>query len=214
MDFDEIENQSHATNARKNRVTMVALFIVFIAPVVIAYTAYFNGWFAVASKNHGELLSQDNILDIEDFKFVRSNGEVISGKDFETLYWWVLPIDPQSCDEECLKLNTYTLNQTYVGLGKETKKLQPLLVLPQGTEANVGEFPTAHSQFSAIGVKALTKTRSGLDKDLPANFIYLVDPLGNIFMRYPLVSDKKQAPLTSKDLREDIKRLFKYSRLG
>lgn len=214
MDFEEIKDQSRETNLRKNRITMVALFVVFIAPVLIAYSAYFNGWFDAASKNRGELLSGENLLDIEDFEFIRSNGKQISGKEFETLYWWVLPVNPKQCDEECIKLNAYTLNQTYVGLGKETKKVQPLLVLPNGHQVDVNEFPVAHSEFTATGVKALAETRSGLNKDLPANFIYLVDPLGNIFMRYPLVTNEQQAPITSKDLREDIKRLFKYSRLG
>jgi hypothetical protein len=49
---------------------------------------------------------------------------------------------------------------------------------------------------------------------LESNYIYLVDPLGNIFMRYPLIDQKDQAPHLSKKLRQDILHLFKYSRLG
>lgn len=214
MDFEELKNESQEKNIKKNRLTMVALFVTFIAPVAIAYLAYFNGWFIAATKNYGELLSENQVLDIEDFHFQRINGKVITGKEFETLYWWVLPIDTKSCDDACLKLNVFTLNQTYVGLGKERKRLNPLLVLPEGSNYDAGDFPAAFSPFSHIGVKALPETRSGLNQDLPANFIYLVDPLGNIFMRYPLVENEEQAPITSKGMREDVRRLFKYSRLG
>lgn len=214
MDFEELKNDSHQGNVKKNRATMLALFALFIFPVAIAYMAYFNGWFASATKNHGELLSEQNVLDIEDFRFQRDDGKVITGKEFETLYWWIVPIDPKHCDRDCLKLNLYTINQTYVGLGKKSSRINQLLVLPEATQVDVEDYPVAFSAFSAIGVKALEKTRSGLNKDLPANYIYLVDPLGNIFMRYPLVPSKDAAVKTSKDLRTDLLRLFKYSRLG
>lgn len=214
MDFEEVKDQPPEINKRKNRLTLLALFSMFILPVAIAYFAYFNGWFDAASKNQGELLTEENILDIEDFKFTREDGNTITGKEFETIYWWVMPIDPATCDAECLDLNLYMLNQTYVGLGKESSRLNPLLVLPNGTDADTKKFPLAYSEFSNVGVKALAKTRSGLGKDLQSNFIYLVDPLGNIFMRYPLVESKEKAPKTSKDLRSDLKRLFKFSRLG
>ena len=214
MDFEEVKGESPEINKRKNRLTLIALFVLFIFPVALAYLAYFNGWFAAASKNHGELLVEQDVLDIEDFTFVREDGTTITGKEFETIYWWVMPIDPAKCDVECLDLNLYMLNQTYVGLGKESSRLNPLLVVPNGADVDNKQFPMAFSEFSNSGVKALPETRSGLGKDLEANYIYLVDPLGNIFMRYKLVDDREKAPKTSKDMREDLKRLLKFSRLG
>ncbi len=213
MDFEELKDESHNKNVRKNRATLIALFVIFFTPVIIAYSAYFTGWFNKASQNRGELLVDQEVLDIEDFEFVK-DGKVITGEEFETLYWWVMPIDRTQCDNECLKLNIYMLNQTYQGLGKEAKRINPMVVLAKGEEPIDDKFPTAYSEFSNIGVKALEKTRSGLNKDLPANFIYLVDPLGNIFMRYELAKDDPQAPKISKDMREDVRRLFKFSRLG
>ena len=214
MDFEELKDQPQAANMKKNRMTLIALFAMFIAPVAIAYVAYFNGWFAAASKNNGELLTRESVLDIEDFKFERADGSMITGKEFETLYWWLIPVDPLGCNSACLQLNIYTVNQTYLGLGKEAKRLNPLLVLPYGSQANLENFPMAFSEFSHVGVKALAESKSGLNKDLPANFIYLVDPLGNIILRYPLVEEEAQAARKSRELREDLLRLFKYSRLG
>ncbi len=213
MDFEELKSESHKQNVKKNRLTLIALFVIFFTPVLIAYSAYFTGWFNQATENKGELLVDKDILDIEDFALVKE-GKKIEGKTLETLYWWIMPIDPSSCDQACLKLNVFMLNQTYQGLGKEAKRVNPLLILPTGEPLFDDKFPTAFSDFSNVGVKALEKTRSGLNKDLPANYIYLVDPLGNIFMRYELANDDKQAPMRSKDMREDIRRLFKFSRLG
>lgn len=214
MDFEELKDESHNKNVRKNRATLVALFAIFFIPVIIAYSAYFTGWFNQATQNKGQLLVDDAVLDIEDFRFTRPDGSTFKGEEFETLYWWLMPIDTNSCNESCLEMNVFTLNQTYLGLGKEAKRLKPLLVLPEGSELKDKQFPTAFSQFSGKGVKALDKTRSGLQQDLPANYIYLVDPLGNIFMRYDLVKDREKAVEKSKDLRTDVLRLFKFSRLG
>lgn len=214
MDFEEMKNESHNKNVKKNRATMLALFGLFIVPVVLAYVAYFNGWFENATKNRGELLSEQSVVDIEDYVLKRADGVAISGKEFETIYWWILPVDLNNCNEDCVKLNLHTINQTYVGLGKESERINQLLILPTDTKIDIGDFPTAYSPFSNTGVKAIDKTPSGLNKDLPVNYIYLVDPLGNIFMRYPLVENKQKAAERSKDLRTDILRLFKYSRLG
>ncbi|WP_444995966.1 hypothetical protein [Aliikangiella sp. IMCC44359] len=214
MDFEELKNESHQGNVKKNRVTLVALFAVFMLPVLIAYSAYFSGWFSGATKNRGTLLTGEQVLDIEDFTITRADGNKITGKEFETLYWWILPINPSDCNSDCVELNTFTLNQTYIGLGKETQRIKQLLILPEGTNVDNDVFPTAFSSFTDVGLKANSKTHSGLNKDLPSGYIYLVDPLGNIIIRYPLVNNKEEAPKTSKDIRSDLKRLFKYSRLG
>jgi len=186
VDFNELENQSRNNNTRKNRITLIALFVLFVFPVIIAYVAYFNGWFASATKNHGELIQ------------------------------WLVVIEPNSCNADCLEMNLYMLNQTYQSLGKETDRINPLIVLPhtqQSEKFKTHEFPIAYSEYSSLGVKNLVKAGK-LNKDLPANMIYLVDPLGNIFMRYPLIKNNQEAPAMSKGLRSDLLRLFKYSRLG
>jgi len=199
VDFKELKNAATRSDAKKNRVIMLALLGLFVLPVIIAYVAYFNGLFVSATKNRGELLSEQNVADIEDFLFLRADGNVISGKEFETLYWWLLPIDSSQCDDDCLKLNVYTVNQTYLGLGKKSERINQLLVLPTGSKIKIENFPIAFSTFTNIGVKALENAQKGINKDLPANFIYLTDPLGNIFMRYPLVRNKAAAPQMSKD---------------
>jgi hypothetical protein len=214
VDFDENKNQSKAENRTKNRKTLVLLFVMFVTPVALAYAAYFGQWFSGASGAQGALMESGQITDIEDYNIVDQGGQKISGKDFETLYWWVIPIQPEQCDQNCLNLNLNMVNQTYVGLGKEALRVNQLAILPKDSTLDFGSFPTGISEFSNTGVKALEKTHSGKNIDLEANAIYLVDPLGNIFMKYPLVTDEKEAPLRSRQLRKDLLHLFKYSRLG
>lgn len=214
MDFNENKNRSPNENIAKNRKALVLLFVMFITPVILAYAAYFGNWFSGAGGAQGELIEADQVTDIEDFRFIRSNGKQITGKEFETLYWWIIPIQSDSCNQACLNLNLHTVNQTYLGLGKEASRINQLVVFENGYEMDAGKFPSATSKFSSKGVKAIESSHSGKGLDLPANFIYLVDPLGNIFMKYPLVKDEQGAPITSGKLRKDILHVFKYSRLG
>ena len=214
MDFDENKNQSHNQNVAKNRKTLILLFVMFITPVALAYAAYFGNWFSGASGAQGELIGQENLTDIEDYDFVKDDSQLISGKEFETLYWWIIPLDTRRCDQACANINLHTVNQTYLGLGKEASRINQLVVVRQDNQVDIGSFPKATSQFNSIGVTPREQTHSGKSLELESNFIYLVDPLGNIFMRYPLVKEEKDAPLMSRKLRKDILHLFKYSRLG
>lgn len=214
MDFDESKNQSHAVNVRKNRKTLILLFVMFITPVLLAYAAYFGSWFSGPSAVQGELIEASQITDIEDYAIFKTNGEKYTGKELETLYWWILPIQSARCNQTCVNLNLQTVHRTHIGLGKEASRINELVIFEKGYELDAGSFPQATSEFSSIGIKAIDTTHSGKGLDLPANYIYLVDPLGNIFMKYPLVKDEKEAPIVSGQMRKDILHLFKYSRLG
>jgi len=214
MDFEENKDQSHTNNVAKNRRTLVLLFVMFITPVALAYAAYFGNWFSGSGGAQGELIGSEQVVDIEDYKIIKNNGEQYTGKEFETLYWWIVPILDETCDQACATLNLYTVNQTYLGLGKEASRINELAVLETGNDFDTGEFPKGYSDFGIKGLKPIENTPSGKNKELPANFIYLVDPLGNIFMKYPFIESKDDAPNLSRKLRKDILHLFKYSRLG
>ena len=201
-------------NKTKNRKILVSLLVLFATPLVFAYLAYFGNWFTDAGAAQGELIEVEQLTDIEDYAFTKSNGDNYSGEEFETLYWWIIPLRSSQCDQRCANLNLHSVNQTYLGLGKEALRINELVIFEQDDILDSGKFPSAISLFSDVGVKAIDNTMSGKDLDLPTNFIYLVDPLGNIFMRYPLVKDKRGALKLSKKLRKDILHLFKYSRLG
>ncbi len=214
VNFDESKNQSHAVNVNKNRKTLVLLFVMFITPVLLAYAAYFGSWFSGPGAAQGELIEASLVTDIEDYAIYKTNGEKYTGKELETLYWWILPIQSDRCNQSCVNLNLLTVHKTYIGLGKEASRINELVIFEKGNELDAGRFPSSSSEFTSVGLKAIDKTHSGKRLDLPANYIYLVDPLGNIFMKYPLLKDKKNAPLMSGKMRKDILHLFKYSRLG
>jgi hypothetical protein len=215
VDFAEIDNENIAENRRKNRLTLIMLFLIFLLPVLLAYCAYFFGWFEGGKINHGELFIDEEIRHIEDYTIYNEKDVPIHGSVFETKYWWVLPIDDKICNNECQRLNLFLLRQTHVGLGKDRSRIHLLIIYPQKKDKLPEPFVTAYADFKHNGVVAKKdKTRSGKHKTLDANFIYLVDPLGNIFMRYPIIQNENEAYQRSKELRLDIRHSFKFSGLG
>jgi hypothetical protein len=209
MDFNEVPNDT-AANVAKNRYTLIALAVIFIAPVLLAYLAYFGGWFKGGSKSHGELLNPP--WHIDDLSWQSTNfGEWVDSP-FMGKWNWLLVVDTNHCDEVC-QINWFMLQQTRLGLAKNVSKVNYLLVLDQSPVALTGEWsqiPYAQMLMNNGQIAVKQTTREGFNKQpLPANSIYLVDPLGNIFMRYSLIKDKQEAPLKSKDLRADINRVLR-----
>ncbi len=211
MDFNELPDQNSQANKTKSRLTMLAMAAVFIAPVLLAYLAYFGGWFEGGTKNKGELIKQPWHLDdlsIQSFSF----GEW--GDSHYMAKWnWLLIMDQSSCDELC-QINWFLLQQTQLGLAKNSEKVSYLLVLNQNTQSLHDDWKKidfAKAEITDGFIKVQTENMKGFNtKPLPANAIYLMDPLGNVFMRYSLISSKEQAPLKSKDLRTDLSRVLRY----
>ncbi|NVJ49812.1 MAG: hypothetical protein HWE13_13995 [Gammaproteobacteria bacterium] len=210
MDFNEVSDQSPQVNQKKNRLTLLALAAVFIAPVLMAYLAYFGGWFQGGSKSNGEILDPPWHLDdlaVSSTTFGSWESSAFMGK------WnWLLIVDDVTCNEQC-QINWFLLQQTHLGLAKNTKKNDYLLVLNQQPVALTGDWQKINFmqvQMEQGKVVVQSKREGFAHSGLAANHIYLMDPLGNIFMRYPLIETKQQAPLKSKELRNDLSRVLRY----
>jgi hypothetical protein len=70
-----------------------------------------------------------------------------------------------------------------------------------GQSGNYGEL------LAAIEGSHVVPATPELFGALPGNYIYLVDPLGNLMMRFPAEPDPSK-------LIKDLQRLLKYSRFG
>jgi hypothetical protein len=211
MDFEEDKSKDPQANISKNRVTLFTMAFIFIAPVLFAYLAYFGGWFSGGGKSNGDIIADPWHIDdlaITEYSFGNFEDSKYLGK------WnWLLVLDKAECDEQC-EINWFLLQQTRLGLAKNTEKTEFLLMLNQQSDRLSGDW--ANIDFAKASIEQQTiavdkEELKGFNRSpLPVNYIYLVDPLGNIFMRYPLITDKEQAPLKSKELRTDIARVLKY----
>ncbi len=181
---------NEATIRRQNRRSLVILFAIGLVPVFIAFVVffYFPQLMPTATTNKGELIAppvQADALGLDEF-----TGD------------WVLIIPVgSSCGTECEE-RLYLARQVNTALGRESSRVKRLVLWTSGAGANNGvldQYPDIETAFVPE-----TKLENALGS---AERIYLMDPLGNIFMFYTL--DKAGKPML-----EDIKHLLKISSIG
>ena len=195
------------------RITLILLVLMFVVPVAAAIILHSvdGGWRPTTSTNYGELVTP--VRPVAEFEATTLDGrpfnrEALLGR------WALLTIDSASCDKQCAD-NLHKIRQVRLGMGgekervmrimmladdKDTGKLEELLKEHQGLEVlktnsvSLGNFIQAfefEDRAAAVG----------------AQRIYIIDPLGNLMMRYP-------ADATPKQIGKDLERLLKYSKIG
>ena len=197
---------------KSNRFTIIAFLALFTLPVIIAWTAYFSGWFeSVNTTNNGEWVTP--ILAFEDYSPVYSENSPVVLAPGET-WKLIMPAKVASCqnddtDKKCL-INLYLMGQTHIALGKNNERLERILY--NGTASYTEEQLKALKE-RFLDVKVVNNS-SGTSKSLPDNYIYIIDPVGNIILRYPFVDKQEDIFLSGKGILKDLKKLLKLSRLG
>ncbi len=171
----------------RNKIFLIGL--VCAAPLVLGTAAWFLRWDTGSAGNYGELI-EPRRLDGAPFAGLR-------GK------WVLVAIDAAACDAWCEK-KLYFLRQLRRAQGKDMERIERLWLV---TDARA---PRAELLQAFEGTRVLQVADAGLLRafgDNPVDHVYLVDPLGNLMMRYP------RDPDPSKMLK-DLQRLMRVSRFG
>lgn len=183
------------------RLKLVLLGAVFAAPVAFSYIAYVF-WKPEKLGNYGELLNPP-VLVTE--ALVRDlEGKVIPLKTLGGK-WLLIQSDSGACEMACQKkLNG--MRQAHLALGKNQDRVRRV------SFTDDGQSHDRVLQSGPDGLLWLDATGSTLPKLLPAaasprDYIYVIDPLGNLFMRYPKDVDVK-------GIVKDMERLLKASQIG
>lgn len=170
------------------RLKLLGIGLACAAPVLLATLAYYLNWTPGSSGNYGALVAP-RPLEGEPFTALR-------GK------WVLVSFDRAACDPDCER-KLYYMRQTRKAQGKEQLRMERLWVVLDGEAPRKDLGALVDGVHVASGAGPWLKAFPGEPKD----HIYLVDPLGNLMMRFPRDPDPR---LVIKDLQ----RLLKYSRIG
>ena len=190
-------NQTNPTPHRRKLLLLAALMG---APIVLSYLFYV--WGAPStSVNYGELIETRPLPEIALRKLDGATfrmGE-LRGK------WVMLSVDSGACDEPCRK-KLYTLRQVRLTQGVAMERIERVWLIDDGKmpQAGIAEEYQGTRLIDAKGselLKAFSAMVSNRDH------IYLIDPLGNLMMRFPKDADPAR-------MVKDLKRLLKVSRIG
>jgi len=184
----------------RGRRPLLMLALLCAAPVVASYAAYY--WFRpVGHVNYGELLEARPAREIVG---TLSDGGRFRLSDYRGR-WLLLAADAGLCEEACQN-KLYATRQARTIQGREQERV--VRVWLQATPA-----PTLAPQLLArhpgLVVARVDPAQWGaLPGDTgPTRNIYLLDPLGNIVLRYPANPDIK-------GMAKDLERLLRASRIG
>ena len=159
--------------------------VVCAAPLVLGTAAYLFDWRSGTTSNYGELLPPKPVS--------APALEPLRGK------WVLVTFDSAACDAYCER-KLYIVRQIRRAQGKDMDRVERLWALTDGGK------PRAELLAAIEGTHLGTVAPGGFPGNA-AEHIYLVDPLGNLMMRYPRDPDPSK-------MIKDLQRLLKYSRAG
>jgi hypothetical protein len=167
---------------------LALVFAVCAAPFVLGWLAYVFEWGAGAGANYGELLSPQ-VLAVEPFPALR-------GK------WVLVTLDPGACDVRCER-KLYYMRQVRRAQGKDMERVERVWIVTDGARPR----PEIVAAFEGLRVVPAPPHALAAFPGVPGDHVYVVDPLGNLMMRFPRDPDPSR-------MLKDLQRLLKLSRFG
>ena len=188
--------------ARRRRAlrTLILLALVCSAPVLASYLAYY--WLRPAARtNYGELLEPAPTPEIAGW---RPDGTPFRLAELRGR-WVLLTADAAGCDARCER-KLYATRQARTIQGRERDRVVRVWLQPSGASPPALELLAQHPGMAVVrGDPRQWDAWSG--PEAATQSIYLLDPLGNLVLRYPAEPDIRK-------LAEDLERLLRASRIG
>ena len=156
-----------------------------VAPIIASYALFFSN-VRPASINYGELLEvkplAGNALNEADNTIFRIRQ--LRGK------WALISVDSGNCDESCRK-KLYYMRQVRTIQNTEKERIERVWLIDDGAK------PSSDVTKEFDGMWLINGKDSDLLKELPAkesirDHIYVVDPIGNLMMRFPKNPDLRR----------------------
>ena len=194
----------HAAQRKvRGRLRLLAVLIICAAPVVASYFTYYVVR-PDARRSYGELVEPQRPLPA--IAATGLDGKTQSLTAFKG-QWLLISVAGGACDPACEK-HLYLQRQLRESLGKEKDRLDWVWVVPD-------EAPVRPALLPALGQATVLRVRGDdLRRWLePApghrlhEHLFLVDPLGNLMLRFPAALD----PSSAKEAKRDLDRLMRAS---
>jgi hypothetical protein len=181
----------------------VLLALLFVGPFATAiYLYYFggDGWRPQGSVAHGILIENPPSLDIGSLALSDGSSARFTGK------WSLLYVGDGNCAAGCQQA-LYQVRQVRQALGKEMSRVQRYFIATSGTP-DMQLLKSAHPDLMVIdaAVPGGERILATLGEHSEAD-VFVVDPLGNIMLRFP-------AGTAMKDMHKDLSLLLKASTIG
>ena len=186
--------QAHRTV--QGRWRLFALLLVCAAPVIASYFTYYVVR-PEGRRNYGQLLEPQRPLPAIAAAALDGKAAPLTALKGQ---WLLVSVASGSCDPACEK-HLYLQRQLRESLGKEKDRLDWIWLVPDETPVRPALLP-ALSQATVLRVRgdALSAWLQPAAGHQVHEHLYLVDPLGNLMLRFPAALDTASAPQAKRDL--------------
>jgi hypothetical protein len=185
---------------RSGRIKLLAIAALCLAPFVAALIAYYY-WQPQGGMNYGELIPARALgdpplrqLDQRAFRLSELRGK-----------WILLQLDQAVCAAPC-QAKLYNMRQVRLAQGREMERVERVWLV-------LDEAPLETLLMREYdGTRMLRAAGSPLVAEFPPSgsvrdHIYLIDPHGNLMLRFPKDADPRR-------MHKDLARLLRASRIG
>lgn len=183
--------------ARKGNLPLYLILLVSVAPFVGSIALYLL-WRPDSFVNYGDLVEATPLAEVTvtqtdgtEFRFADLRGK-----------WVYMMADASNCDDHC-RQKLYFMRQVRLTQGKEQHRIERLWLVTDGGQ------PAAELAEEYAGTQQVLLADRALLARLPAtgevsDHIFVVDPVGNLMMRYARDPDPSR-------MKRDIARLLRVS---
>ena len=189
-------SKSQLARARGGRWKMIAVFLVCAAPVVASYFTYYV-WRPEGRRNFGELIEPQRPLpDVAGVSLTGQRLNLMALKD----QWLLISVSGGACDENCRR-HLYLQRQLREAVGKDKDRVDWVWLIPDEAPVPESLLPAlATATVLRVPASALAMWLTPSSGHQLADHLYLVDPLGNLMMRFPAQVDLTSASKVKSDL--------------
>lgn len=200
-------------NRNRSRAQFVLLGMLFFAPFVLAYSAFwlFPNWTPQGRVNYGQLLNPTQSAPA--MALTTADGQPLAADPLRGK-WTLVQLVSADCDEACRRELVLT-RQVHAALGVKRERVQRVLIAAEGVDIAALKARYGAEQPDLLWLRdAPGNAAMQFFAGKPEHSVLLVDPLGTWLMVYPHAADEEAVKRDFKGLQKDINKLLKLSSIG
>ena len=190
---------------RKGRWKLFAVIAICASPLIASYLTYYvikpEG-----RTNYGALIDPRAHPIPDALATTSLDGKPVGFKDYKGK-WIMLQVGDADCQDACRK-RLHDMRQLRLAQGKEMDRIERVWLVTDDKPLET-MLVREYDGMRLLRARADTvKTWLPVEgSTVPSDHIYLIDPLGNLMMRFPKDADPNK-------MKKDIAKLLKASRIG
>lgn len=187
---------------RRARRQLVALALIFLAPLLLAYYFVFFGGATGRRMNYGELVGPQPVPEAVAARLYGWTDPATHSPR----RWLLVDIEAAPCAEAC-RARLEALRQIRLATARDEDRVARVVLLVDEAAPDGAPAVARDKDLKELSVPAkIAETFPGQGR-IPDGHVYLLDPLGNVVLRFPPDLDRRRTL-------KDLTRLLQASQIG